>query len=185
MRPIVPVLALLLALPAALAGARPAAAQEADLVATAKGVLAQLQPRSFEAGREICGLIVRSPSGVYRAIPPRMGSSDGCTPRDDPRIDGEVVASFHTHGDFDPGMDSEVPSLDDLRADRAEGILGFVSTPGGRLWLVDGPRGRVRLLCGLRCLPHDPAFRAGLAGPIARGYDERGLRNREREMMDR
>ena len=178
MRLALPLTVLLLAAPAA-----PSAAQEGALVATAKGVLAQLQARSFAAGREICGLIVRTPRGTYRAIPPRMGSSDGCTPRDDPRIDGEVVASFHTHGDFDPGMDSEVPSLEDLRADRAEGIVGFVSTPGGRLWLVDGPRGRVRLLCGVGCLPRDPAFRAGLTGPIARGYDERGLRARERRVM--
>ncbi|MBM2577666.1 DUF4329 domain-containing protein [Jannaschia sp. Os4] len=171
-------LALLLALLAP-----PATAQDADLVGTARAILAQLQPNSIRAGREICGLIVRSPDGHYRAIPPRMGSTDGCTPRDDPRVRGEVVASFHTHGGFDEGMDSEVPSLADLRADRAEGIVGFVSTPGGRLWLVDGPRDRVRMLCDVGCLPRDPLFRRGAAGPIARGYDARGLKRRERELM--
>jgi len=88
------------------------------------------------------------------------------------------LASFHTHAAYDEDADSEVPSFEDLRADIAEGLVGFVSTPGGRFWISDPQRQRVTQLCGLRCLPQDRFFQPGDWGNIAGSYTLRQLRQR-------
>ena len=158
----------------------PALAQDAALVATARGALAQLQAPSIRQGREYCGVIARAPSGVYRVLPARRGRADSCLPSDRGTRGLAVVASYHTHGAYGAEYDSEVPSLDDVRGDMEEGVHGFVSTPGGRLWHIDPRTGRARQVCGTGCLPADPRFVAGDWGPIARVYSLRALRTRDR-----
>lgn len=49
-----------------------------------------------------------------------------------------IVASLHTHGAFEYVMPAECPSVVDVEAGESEGINGYVSTSGGRLWFVDG-----------------------------------------------
>jgi hypothetical protein len=49
-----------------------------------------------------------------------------------------IVASLHTHGAFKYVMPAECPSVVDVEACESEGINGYVSTSGGRLWFVDG-----------------------------------------------
>ncbi|MEM7642430.1 MAG: DUF4329 domain-containing protein [Pseudomonadota bacterium] len=152
-----------------------------DLQRVAAGTLAALQSNSFAENREFCGLIGRLPDGTFVASPARRGRMDSCTPRvaRNWQPEAEIVASYHTHGAFDPEADSEIPSIDDILSDSEEGIDGYISTPGGRLWFVDGDRVEARLICDIGCLPADPAFRPGLWGPVATRYDPASLRRRD------
>ena len=158
-----------------------AMAQDRALVAAARGALSQLQDHSFRNDREYCGFIARDDRGAYVVLPAYKGRAYSCLPLDRHSAGREIVASFHTHGSYAFEADSEVPSSDDVLGDVEMEIDGFVSTPGGRLWFVDGQRGEVRQICGLGCLPQDPAFKAGVAGPIAGRYSLDALIRRERE----
>ncbi len=128
-------------------------------------VLAELQWRSFRANREFCGIMGLTEDGEIVISRPRRGRVDSCRPRDPWRAD-HLIASFHTHGAFDPDSDAELPSVDDVLADMNEGVDGWVATPGGRLWFIDGLTGVIRQICGLGCLPQDPDFIPGYMGPI-------------------
>jgi hypothetical protein len=146
-----------------------AAAQDAAEIAFARAVLSQLQAPSFASNREYCGTIGETEDGRLVASKPRRGGRDGCRPSD-PRDAVEVFASFHTHAGFDAGADSELPSVEDVLSDMDEGLDGYLATPGGRFWFIDGQSGTVRQLCGLGCLPQDPDFVPGVWGPIRKRY---------------
>jgi len=154
-------------------------AQNAAEAAAARSVLAQLQGRSFAENREYCGYIGRLPNGSYQATEVTRGRSHSCLSRGSEARFVEITASFHTHGGFDPSADSEVPSSDDVRGDMMEGVNGYVATPGGRLWYIDGRRGIARQLCGLGCMGQDPRFVVGFDGPIASQYSLQDLVRRE------
>ena len=51
-----------------------------------------------------------------------------------------------------------------------EGVNGYVATPGGRLWFIEGARGIVTLVCDLGCMDQDPDFRPGVWGWVATRY---------------
>ena len=158
-------------------------AQSADQISKAdlagiKFVLADAQRRSFSANREVCGLFGRNAQGKLVSTSGRLGGRDGCRPGYDPR-GVEVFATWHTHGAFEDDYDSEVPSPDDVRAEMIEGQIGFVATPGGRLWMIDGESGVANLVCGLPCLPADQSFEPGVFGPIAKRYTLEQLYARE------
>ncbi len=138
--------------------------------ALARAVLAGLQPMSFEDEVEFCGYIARQPSGELRASPARRGTFDTCT-YSEPGKDEELLASFHTHGSFTLEYDAEVPSVDDMLGDIEDGTIGYVSTPGGRLWRIDPDTEVAIQLCGLDCLPSDPEFESGVWGPVRSRYD--------------
>lgn len=159
--------------------AAPLHAQDADLIDAARTTLASIQNNSFIANREYCGMIGRNTKGHIVITRPRKGRQDSCLPRPFRTNDVDVLASYHTHGSYDYDADAEVPSLDDFDADRAEGVFGFVSTPGGRFWLVDPERGRVRQLCGIGCLPQDADFEQGVAGKIRKSFTRAQLVLRE------
>ncbi|APX89123.1 hypothetical protein BV394_04835 [Brevirhabdus pacifica] len=133
-----------------------------------RSVLNQLQPPSFAANREYCGFIGYDSRGRLKAGRARRGNRDECTP--ELPQDLEIVASYHTHGGFDRGADSEIPSVDDIEADEADGVDGWVATPGGRLWYVDTQDMVVSQVCGIGCLRSDPNFRAGVQGKIRKSY---------------
>ena len=84
--------------------------------------------------------------------------------------DAAVLASLHTHGAYDPVVPAEFPTVLDMESDAREGVNGYVSTPGGRLWFIDSRAMVAIQICGLGCLPQDPDFHAGDDGPIARRY---------------
>lgn len=130
-------------------------ADEVDVFAA--DVLDRAQQVSFDEEREFCGYIIETPEGQLRASEPRPGTTDSCDLSDSPD-DVVIVASYHTHGGADPEYDSEVPSVDDLSGDIADGIDGYVATPGGRLWRNDAETGRALLLCAKACLTADPDF---------------------------
>lgn len=133
----------------------PQSADQLDAMATE--ALAGLQVQSIEEQVEFCSYIVTDGTTLSTA-PVRRGDKAGCS-LVEPKT-GEVVASFHTHGNHDPGYWSEVPSADDVDGDMDDGIPGYIGTPGGRVWVTDPNDGSVEVLCGLGCIPSDPAYRA-------------------------
>ena len=142
-------------------------AQSREETAFAQSILQQLQWESFATKREYCGTIGITDDGQFVMSRVRKGRRDGCRP---PNVrNAEPVASFHTHAAFDYDADSEVPSPQDVYIDSEEGLNGYVSTPGGRFWFVDGKNRTVSLICGVGCLPSDPAFEPGVWGQI-RGF---------------
>jgi len=134
--------------------------------------------------REHCGMIGRNQQGNLVTTKPRVGSAGSCQPKGLSRLRGKVeeLASYHTHGAHDPRMDAEVPSLTDLRADEADGVIGFVSTPGGRLWVIEPEYDRVRLICGPGCLPVDANYDPRDTGRVRKSYTSEQLIGRAKEM---
>lgn len=159
----------LLSLLFALFTAAPSLAQSAAEITFAKTLLRDLQFRSFEANREFCGTIGLDRQNRLVASRAKRGWKNSCRPRD-ARAAEFIIASYHTHGAFDPRSDAEVPSVSDLLADMDEGQDGWVSTPGGRLWYIDGAAAEVRQICGVGCLPVDPNFEPGYMGTIPQRF---------------
>lgn len=147
----------------------------------AKASLEALQSLSFQNNTEYCGYIVRNAAGEMVATPALQGDESSCLPPDVAE-DDVIMASFHTHGAFEIDTPAEFPSVGDVEGDEAEGIDGYVSTPGGRLWFVDGSETTVSQLCGTGCLSQDPNFVEGLDGDLDASYTLEQLRALEMEM---
>lgn len=142
----------------------PGAEAEAEL-ALARGILTDLQRRSFEENREFCGYIGLSSWGELVSTPAVPGDEATCPlPAVPPGM--TVLASFHTHGTYSPYYASEWPTAQDVMTDAQSGINGYISTPGGRLWHVDTQQLTVRDVCGRGCLPQDPNYVAAEDGPL-------------------
>ena len=141
-------------------------AQEAALV---RSMCTTLQPVSIRDGVEYCGLIGFDARGQLIATAPERGGPASCGIEGQGPID-VVTASYHTHGKFSTSYFNELPSITDVEGDAADGIDGYIATPGGRLWYIDSSQRVMRQLCGIGCLPSDPRFVAGDSGPIAESY---------------
>ncbi len=126
----------------------------------AKEQLASLQKPSFDGDVELCRIIFEDSDGELGVTPVIEGDQASCDIIyfDEPGM--APVASLHTHGTYSLDYDSEVPSPQDIASDIQGGTDGYVSTPGGRFWRIDGTRGVAELVCGAGCLPQDPAYRA-------------------------
>lgn len=162
----------------ALALAVPVSAQSREEMDLARETLRGLQAQSIQGNREFCGVIGRDGAGRLVLSTVARGARARCRyPKAPPGT--KVVATFHTHGAFLERFDNEVPSALDVLADMATGTNGYISTPGGRLWLVNGRTGDVRLICGPKCLPWDPRYVPGLAGPVAGKYTLDQLKRRQ------
>ncbi len=159
--------------------ALPAAAQTPDLTALAKTTLNAVQAKSQTANVEYCGYIGILNDALV-ATPARRGRLDSCKPKRPPRK-MEVIASYHTHAGYDTEVDSEVPSVDDMFADEAEGIDGFVATPGGRLWYIDSRKMIAKQICGIGCLHKDTGFKPKDYGQVKKRYTIDELIDREDE----
>lgn len=149
-------------------------AQDNAEVALVKRIFATLQSVSIAENREYCGYIGRDHAGNLVASPAIAGTGDSCLP-DDPTTLSLITASYHTHGAFSPDYFNELPSGEDMEGDEAEGIDGYVATPGGRLWYVDTTDMVTSQLCGIGCLPRDVNFIDGADGIIAQSYSYRDL----------
>lgn len=148
---------------------------DTEEAAFVRSILSELQRASFAENREYCGVVGFDSEGELVSSPISRGDEGSCSVASD----GDVViatASFHTHGGFSEDFSSEVPSIDDLEGDEAEGIDGYVATPGGRFWFIDTAEEVIvaSQICGIGCLPSDPAFVPGLDGeiPVSMTYDE-------------
>ncbi|MEL7026264.1 MAG: DUF4329 domain-containing protein [Pseudomonadota bacterium] len=150
---------------------------DSDFTARAIGYLDGLQAPSFDENREFCGYFGYDEAGDFYASGPEEGGEDFCEPvLPDPGI--EVIASYHTHGAYGPEHDAEVPSPEDIESDMAEGVFGYISTPGGRIWLVDWRDGVARQVCGASCVSVDPDYDPVATGEIGRVYTRSGLEAR-------
>jgi hypothetical protein len=149
--------------------ATPVTAQNTAEAQLAKEALEQLQAVSFERNREHCGYLIIGPNDELAVSDTVAGDAGSCLPPVIP-TDVVIIASIHTHGAFDYDTPSEFPSVGDIEGDEAEGIDGYVSTPGGRLWYIDTTDMVVSQLCGIGCLSQDPRFEAGLDGDIKISY---------------
>lgn len=155
-----------------------AGAGDAKERAFARALLDDLQSRSFKENREYCGFIGQAADGKLVITGPLRGTATTCT-IDPPPPGMRVTASYHTHAGFDPNTYGEVPSTNDLLSDMDAGINGYISTPGGRFWFVDGPAGAASLICGAGCLRSDPDFDSRDVDPVARRYTLKDLKRRE------
>lgn len=155
-----------------------AAADQAREDAYARAFLDILQKRTLASGREYCGYFGYNSEGRIVATPARRGRIASCLPPLAP-ADMDVFASFHTHGSFDPAYANEIPSSDDVLTDREDGIIGYVGTPGGRVWRIDGPAAVAELVCGLACIYTDPDFLPGFDGEIPNTLTLQDIKRRE------
>ncbi len=159
--------------------ALPATAQTPDLAALAKTTLNALQQTSQSSNREYCGYIGLV-NGALKATKAKRGKTESCFAKAPP-YNMDLIASYHTHAGFDPDIDSEVPSVDDMFADEEEGVDGFVATPGGRLWYIDSRKMIAKQVCGIGCLHQDPKFKPNVSGQIKTRYTIDELIDREDE----
>ncbi len=127
-----------------------------NLDAYAKAFLNGIQPVSIAESREYCGFFVRTRDGKVQGTPPRAGTPDSCIAGFVPQ---NAIASYHTHGGYLPNYFNEIPSVDDALSAIDVALDDYVSTPGGRLWRVDGNTGNAEMLCGRSCLVDDPLYR--------------------------
>lgn len=169
----------------ALAATRPTATPQRaptppDLTerAMATAILTDLQWQSFAENREFCGYIVRDRTETLRIGPISRGVEASC-PLPQVPASLDLVASFHTHSTYSPYFQSEFPTVQDMLTDVETGINGFISTPGGRLWYVDGAALVVTQLCGRGCLPQDPNYDPRDDGDVRQIYTLDELRRRE------
>lgn len=145
------------------------AVQSAEEIAFAKEILNALQLKSIEKNREYCGYIGLDTMEGFEASKPTKGRKGSCVAKA-VSDDFNLIASFHTHGAYMEKYDSEIPSYDDLSSDIEEGVDGYISTPGGRLWFSDSRKEEVRLLCGQNCLIADPNYQAEADLNISKSY---------------
>ena len=170
-----------LLLPAGIASAEDHAPLILPPKAHVTAVIAQLehlQHLSFVTQREFCGYLGQHPDGSLGFTPMVRGGRNGCTPI----LLGKdlvLVASLHTHGAYHPDVPAEFPTSLDIMSDADEGVNGYVATPGGRLWYIDGSALATVQLCGLACLPQDPDFHAGDDGLIENAYSFDELKDLE------
>ncbi|MEM9708783.1 MAG: DUF4329 domain-containing protein [Pseudomonadota bacterium] len=148
----------------------------ADFTERAIGFLDGLQNPSFTNNREFCGYFGFDANGTFAASGPHRGEADSCTAPFPGDI--RVIASYHTHGAHGAEFDAEVPSPEDVESDMAEGVFGYISTPGGRVWLVDWRDGSARQLCGRRCVLPDPDYDSRDVDPVSSRYSLQSLEAR-------
>jgi hypothetical protein len=129
-------------------------------VEAVRSVFNAIQPTSIEENREYCGYLFKDAFGLLAVTEPRRGATASCSPRW-PRNSANVLASYHTHGAFDPDYDGEVPSYEDMASDILESVDGYVATPSGRVWYIDANRKEARLVCGPGCVVSDPTYQPG------------------------
>lgn len=146
-----------------------ASAQSAAEEALIREVFETLNRRSIVENVEYCGYVGFNDDGALVVSRPTKGDESTCL-SDDPEDIAVITASYHTHGAYSPDYYNELPSGDDMEGDEAEGIDGWVATPGGRLWYIDTADMVTFQVCGLGCLPSDPDFIAGDLGIIAPSY---------------
>lgn len=146
----------------------------------ARNQLDALQRRSFAEDIELCGIIFERSNGELGASSIRQGDEASCGIAyfDEPGM--KPLASFHTHAAQNEAYDSEVPSVLDLQNDAALSMDGYLATPGGRFWWIDGRREVATMVCGEGCLAQDPAYELCDAYAPEREYNIPALMNRFR-----
>lgn len=151
---------------------------QGDHAAKAAKALNAIQKRSYTIEREFCGVLYLH-GGEIRASTPAKGEEATCTIRYADHTRSRIIATYHTHSSYSPVIDSEVPSRLDLSSTINSGLDDYVSTPGGRLWLVSADTKSVHLICDIGCLIMDPRFVKCPATKPRNSYDAEGLEVRK------
>jgi len=168
---------LALAAAALLVTPAPVSAQTAGETAFVTALMRAMNQLSVRFDREVCGFVLRDADGSYSSTKVSWGDAASCASL--PIAPGLVpVSSWHTHAAWAQGYDGEVPSIQDVQGDMALGVNGWVATPGGRLWFVDGRTGAIEQVCGRGCLPVDPGFVPEEHGPVPEALSLDGLHAR-------
>ena len=147
-----------------------------------KDLFNRIQPATFKNNREYCGYIGYADNGELIATAAHQGQENSCM-RQAPAADFAVIASYHTHGAFSVEADAEFPSTDDMEADIAEDLDGFIATPGGRFWHIDTIEGIARMVCGRNCVLSDPNFDPEQVDAMQESYNLSELRVRDLEPL--
>jgi len=155
-------------------------ADQAAMNAFAKSLLNSIQTRSIAEQVEYCGYILRAPDGGFTATPPNRGNFDSC--ENDYSGLNQILASYHTHGSYGREYDNEVPSTVDMEGDLGMGVDGYISTPGGRFWLIDHESRSANMLCGRSCMIDDPGYVVTDDSTIRTQYSLGTLRQREQSL---
>jgi len=155
----------------------PAHAQDMREMQFVLGLMESMNQLSVRFNREVCGFILQDAAGNYSSTKVSWGGEASCASLPiEPGM--RAVSSWHTHAAWGIGYDGEVPSIQDVEGDMRFGVNGWVATPGGRLWYVDGTTGFIMQACGRGCLPGDPGFFPEEHGPVAENYSLDGLYQR-------
>lgn len=148
----------------------------------AQDVLNELQPRSIREGVEYCGAIgydaYHDEFVVFEASRGQVHKCDFLVPAFN---EIEIVASYHTHGNYNTLYDSELPSPEDYYGDKESGTYGYVATPGGRLWFINPKTRSVMLICQNGCIISDRFFAPHVERPIRSFYTIEDLEKRFHE----
>ena len=160
-----------------MASAQPVTSQSQEETEFVMALLTNLNPQSIAFNREVCGFIVRHPDGHLESTKLSWGTEASCASSAIPP-GLEPLSSWHTHAAWGRGYDGEVPSTIDVEGDMRFGVNGWVSTPGGRLWFINGQTGTMHQVCGRDCLPSDPNFFPEEHGPVEKQYTLDELRAR-------
>jgi len=138
----------------------------------------KLQRLSIAEDREYCGYIGLNSAGAFIATPAIRGKPASCLM---PAIPANirVLATYHTHAAYSKRYDNEVPSFGDLEGDIDLGRDGYVSTPGGRVWLNVAIAQRTVLVCGRNCVYSDPGFVPDPDLPVVPQFTIAALRARQ------
>lgn len=158
----------------------PGLAQDKEEIEFVTKFFDELQPKSIAENKEYCGFFGFDANENYVATKPTLGEEGSCY-SDDPPENLVVFASYHTHGGFSYDFDSEVPSSNDLEADVAEGVDGYVATPGGRIWFNNAEKERAMLLCGRNCTVSDVDYDAAGVRSVNTSYSLMQLLRRQDE----
>lgn len=154
-----------------------AQAQDARELAYVRGLMESMNQLSVRFNREVCGFILQDADGNFTSTKVSWGGEASCASL--PLEAGQrAVSSWHTHAAWGLGYDGEVPSIQDIEGDMRFGVNGWVATPGGRLWYVNGTTGTMVQACGRDCLPMDPNFYPEEHGPVSETYTLDGLYTR-------
>lgn len=132
-------------------------------------IFRKIQTKSFSRNVEMCGYIGLDRFDRLTMSQIMFGDEATCTLPDWPE-NMRVIASFHTHSTYSPDYFSEIPSSIDMKSDSESGINGWIATPGGRLWFIDGARMVARQVCGVGCMPQDPNFIDDTGGSVKPSY---------------
>ncbi|MGV6887751.1 DUF4329 domain-containing protein [Rhodophyticola sp. SM2404] len=144
-------------------------AQSAEETEFMIALMHSMNPASIQNNREICGHVLRGPNGRMTSSKISWGGPASCASL--PIAPGvEVLSSWHTHAAWAPSYDNEVPSTVDVEGDLSRGINGWVGTPGGRLWFINGQTGDMHQVCEEGCLPVDPNIGLDGNAPVAKNY---------------
>jgi Domain of unknown function (DUF4329) len=154
-----------------------ATAQSEPEAALVQAMFRVMNAQSIAYDREVCGHILRNPAGRLEVSKVSWGGPASCAMTPTP-AGYQVVSSWHTHAAWAQGYDNEVPSLIDVEGDLSQGINGWLATPGGRLWYINGQTGEIHQYCGAECLPSDPNSQMDARGPVDKHYTLSELRAR-------